>query len=71
MAAHDLPPKHAQTCEFCTGFVREIGHFSRFRRESWRDFLQASAQRPVNNPYFSGIFGDPGRIRTCNLPLRR
>ena len=71
MPAHDWSPKCAQTCEFCTGFVREIGRFSRFRRESARDFLRASAQRPVNKPYFSGVFGDPDRIRTCNLPLRR
>lgn len=34
MAAHDWPPKYAQTCEFCTGFVREIGRFSRLRPES-------------------------------------
>ncbi len=69
--AHWKAPNCAKTCEFFTGFVREIGRFSRIRRESRRDFLQASAQSPVNKPYFSGVFGDPGRIRTCNLPLRR
>jgi hypothetical protein len=57
--------------EICTGFVREIGQIGRIRIEiSWY-FLHAPAQRPVNKPYFSGSFGDPGRIRTCNLPLRR
>ena len=69
--AHWITPKGAKTCEFCTGFVRDFRRFSRIRRESSREFLQTPAQSPVNKPYFSGVFGDPGRIRTCNLPLRR
>ena len=71
------PPTHwraskgARTCEIRACFVRDFRHFRRIRRERSRDFSQSSAQGPVNKSYFSGVFGDPGRIRTCNLPLRR
>ena len=68
--AHWMAPKAARTCEFCTGFVRDFGRFRRIRRKSKRAFLHASAEPLANKPYFSGNFGDPGRIRTCNLPLR-
>ena len=69
--AHWMAPKAARTCEFCTGFVRDFVRFRRIRRKTKRAFLHTSAQRLANKPYFSGSFGDPGRIRTCNLPLRR
>ena len=69
--AHENTQKPHKTCEFCTGFVRDFGRFRRIRRKTKRAFLHASAEPLANKPYFSGSFGDPGRIRTCNLPLRR
>ena len=57
--------------DFFTDFEQEIGHFSRHRPAVQPKFLNAPAQSPVNKSYFSSVFGDPGRIRTCNLPLRR
>ena len=52
---------------FCTNSCR----FRSISQEAYRDFLQPRTEPLANKPYFSGSFGDPGRIRTCNLPLRR
>ena len=69
MAAFDRPPKYAQTCEFCTGFVREIDRFNRFWPEGRRNFLHASAQRLANKPYFSGVLATPAGFEPATCPL--
>jgi hypothetical protein len=35
------------------------------------DAGKETAPRDLDKPYLLASFGDPDRIRTCNLPLRR
>ena len=69
--AHSRAPRGSKPASTCTGFVQKSCLQRPISREIKRAFLQPPLQAADKKPYFIGLFGDPGRIRTCNLPLRR